>query len=689
MYKLCIDTGGTFTESVVLDTQGEFHEFKTPTTPWDFSEGVLNTIKEAASYFQISVEDLLKQTEWIVHGTTVSTNALVQRKLSRAALITSKGFRDIIEMRRSLKIETKSMYDAFIPPYDPLIPRYLRFTVDEKTKSSGELVRPINEDELQNVIQRIKNEGVEAISICFINSYANPANEIKAAEICKQSLKGVFVSYSSDILPKMGEYERESTCVINASVGPIVEKYLTNLEAKLRDSGYSNQLLIVQANQFVQSVSAIVDKPVFLTGSGPAAGPVGAVKTGDIIDERNFLIGDMGGTTWDTSLVNNGEVSLKTGKWIGDDRLGIKVVDVISIGAGGGSIGWIDSLGLLRVGPQSASSDPGPACYNQGGTEPTVTDAAVILGYINPDNFCGGKIKLKIELAEAAMQKITKSLRMNNEEAVQALFTTVNSNMADAISEISTRKGYDIRDFNLLSTGGGGPLCGVFVADNLGMKKIVVPRFSSSFCAWSMFFLDIGRDYLRSYLTNIDEAEPETMNKLYENMLAEALKDLSVFNVSQTDLVLEKSVEVRYEGQYHILEIKLPDTSVTKEGIQSMTTEFHQLHEEIFTFSLPWVSVELINLRLIARVKASKIPIAKISQGDTNPSPALLRISQCFFTSSYVDTPIYDGLKLKAGNIIPGNAIIEEPTTTTVIPAGYICSVDEYGNYVIRKSRQR
>lgn len=687
MYKLCIDTGGTFTESVVLDTQGEFHEFKTPTTPGDFSEGVLNTIKEAASYFQISVEDLLKQTEWIVHGTTVSTNALVQRKLSRTALITSKGFRDIIEMRRSLKIETKSMYDAFIPPYEPLIPRYLRFTVDEKTKSSGEIVRPINEDELQNVVERIKNEGVEAISICFINSYANPANEIKAAEICKQSLKGVFVSYSSDILPKMGEYERESTCVINASVGPIVEKYLTNLEAKLRDSGYSNQLLIVQASQFVQSVSAIVDKPVFLTGSGPAAGPAGAVKTGDIIGERNFLIGDMGGTTWDASLVNNGEVSLKTGKWIGDDRLGIKAVDVMSIGAGGGSIGWIDSLGLLRVGPQSASSDPGPACYDQGGTEPTVTDAAVILGYINPDNFCGGKIKLKIELAEAAMQKITKSLRMNNEEAAQALFTTVNSNMADAISEISTRKGYDIRDFNLLSTGGGGPLCGVFVADNLGMKKIVVPRFSSSFCAWSMFFLDIGRDYLRSYLTNIDEAEPEIMNKLYESMLAEALKDLSVFNVSQTDLVLEKSVEVRYQGQYHMLEIKLQNTSITKEEIQSMTTEFHQLHEELFTFSLPWVSIELINLRLIVKIKASKIPIAKISQGDTNPSPALLRISQCFFSSSYVDTPIYDGLKLKAGNIITGHAIIEEPTTTTVIPTDYICSVDEYGNYIIGKSR--
>ena len=689
MYKLCIDTGGTFTESVVLDTQGEFHEFKTPTTPWDFSEGVLNTIKEAASYFQITLEDFLKQTEWIVHGTTVSTNALVQRKLSRTALITSKGFRDIIEMRRSSKIETKSMYDAFIPPYEPLIPRYLRFTVEEKTKSSGEIVRPINKDELQKVIEKIKNEGVEAISICFINSYANPANEKKAAEICKQSLKGVFVSYSSDILPKMGEYERESTCVINASVGPIVNKYLTTLEAKLKDSGFSNQLLIVQANQFVQSVSAIIDKPVFLTGSGPAAGPAGAVKTGDIIDEHNFLIGDMGGTTWDASLVKKGEVSLKTGEWIGDDRLGIKVVDVISIGAGGGSIGWIDPLGLLRVGPQSASSDPGPACYNQGGTEPTVTDAAVILGYINPDNFCGGKIKLKRELAEAAMQKIGKSLSMNNEQAAQALFTTVNSNMADAISEISTRKGYDIRDFNLLSTGGGGPLCGVFVADILGMKETIVPGFSSSFCAWSMFFLDIGRDYLRSYLTNTDEAQPEIINKLYGDMLTDALKDLSDFDVSQKDLVLEKSVEVRYEGQYHILEIKLPDTSITKENIQSMIVEFHQLHKELFTFSLPWVSIELINIRLIAKLKTSKIPIAKIAQGDSNPSPALLRISQCFFSNSYVDTPIYNGLKLKAGNVIAGNAIIEEPTTTIVIPADYDCMVDEYGNYIITQSTQK
>jgi N-methylhydantoinase A len=273
------------------------------------------------------------------------------------------------------------------------------------------------------------------------------------------------------------------------------------------------------------------------------------VHLGENIGEDNFLIGDMGGTTWDASLVKNRKVSLKVGEWLGDDRLGIKVADVISIGAGGGSIGWVDSLGLLRVGPQSASSNPGPACYNQGGTEPTVTDAAVILGYINPDNFCGGKLKLSIDMAKQAMSKVAGPLHMTTEEAAQAMFNTVNSNMADAISEISTRKGYDVRDFNLLACGGGGPLCGAFVADVLGMKKTIVAKYSSSFCAWSMFFLDIGRDYVRSYLCKSDRADLSVINKLYKDMVADALEDVRAFDVSADDLLFDKSAEMRYQGQ--------------------------------------------------------------------------------------------------------------------------------------------
>jgi N-methylhydantoinase A len=298
------------------------------------------------------------------------------------------------------------------------------------------------------------------------------------------------------------------------------------------------------------------------------------------------------------------------------------------------------------------------------------------LGYINPDIFCGGKIKLRVDLAQDAMKKIADPLKMSLEEAAQAIFTTVNSNMADAISEISTRKGYDVRDFSLLSMGGGGPLCGVFVANILGMKKTVVPRFSSSFCAWSMFFLDIGRDYLRSYLRKADEANPEEINKLYHDMTDEAMKDFEAFNVSHKDLTLEKSADVRYQGQYHELEIKFPESEITKKDIKQLVSEFHQLHHELFTFSLPWVPVELINLRLTAKVISQKIPITKIAAGTKDPSRALIRRRKCYF-----------GFKLKSGNIIPGNAIIEEPTTTTVIPAGKICTVDAYGNYIIVREK--
>jgi N-methylhydantoinase A len=685
MFRVCIDTGGTFSESMVLDQKGDLHEFKTATTPRDFSIGVLNTLVEASAYYGISLEELLKQTEWIVHGTTVSTNALVQRKLARTAMITTKGFRDIIEMRRSLKIETKSMYDAFIPPYEPIVPRYLRFTVEEKTKASGEIIKPVQEDELIKVIRQIQKENVEAVAVCFINSYANPENEIKAAGLCKKLLSGVYVTYSNDILPKMGEYERESTAVISASVGPIVSNYLSSLENKLRKSGFRGQLLIVQANQYVQSVSAIVRKPVYLTGSGPAAGPAGAVHLGSLIGEPNFLTGDMGGTTWDAAVIRSGQVSLKAGDWLGDDRIGIKVADVVSIGAGGGSIGWLNPLGLLQMGPQSASSEPGPACYGKGGTEPTTTDAAVVLGYLNPDNFCGGKIKLNTGLAREAINKLAGPLHLSLEETASAMFYTVNSNMADCIAEISTRKGFDVRDFGLLAMGGGGPLCGVFVAEILGMRKTVVPRFAASFCAWSMFFLDIGRDYLRSYLFKADEAKPHDINCLYQEMIREAMQDFEAFKVPQNEIVIEKSVDVRYSGQYHMLEIKVTDQELTGMDIQGMQEEFHQLHKELFSFSLPWVPVEVQNLRLTAKIKSQKIPIKKLNPGTIDPSGALLTRRLCYFDHNFIETPIYNGADLKAGNIIPGNAIIEEPTTTTVIPSGHVCTVDEYGNYIIMR----
>ena len=621
MYRVCVDIGGTFTDSVLIDREGHISEYKVPTTPDDFSEGLMNTMREAALAHKLSIEDFLSRTELIVHGTTIATNALVTRNLARTAMITTKGFRDIIEMRRALKIETKSMYEAYIPPYRPIIPRRLRFTVDEETRYSGEITRGVDLKELDEVIEKIKKAGVEAVAICFINSYANPANEIKAYEICKQALgDSVFVTYSSDILPKMGEYERESTCVVSACLGPIVSKYMTSLENKLKASGFKGQLLIMQTNQFTQSPSAVMKKPVYIIGSGPAAAPAGGAYLAKFIGEPNMITADMGGTTLDAALIKNEEVVLAAGRWINDEKIGIKIADVSSIGAGGGSIAWFDSLGLLRVGPQSASAVPGPACYGKGGTEPTVTDAAVILGYLPTDYFCGGKIPLRMDLARKAMERVSGIMKTSVEEAARCIFETINNNMADEISRISTRKGYDIRDFSLVACGGGGAMCGAFWAEILSCKNVIVPNYSSSFCAWSMFALDIGRDYLRSYIRELDKVNPDEINTLYQQMLTEALSELKAFNVNEEDLTVIRSVDLRYKGQYHEVEIELPSERASLSDIKELANTFHSKHETLYTFSLPWVPIEIRNLRLVTKLKGKKLDLIQIPGGTQNSS---------------------------------------------------------------------
>ena len=684
MFKVCIDIGGTFTDCVVSDGQGEFFQVKAPSTPKDFSLGVLNVLGEAASAYGWPTERFIGEIGLIVHGSTVATNAVVTRNLSKTALITTKGFRDILEMRRALKIETHSMYDAMIPPYEPLVPRHLRLVMEEETRVNGRVVKPIKKAELKIIIEKLKREKVESVAICFINSYANPENERTTAELCRKYLgEDVFVTYSSDILPVMGEYARVSTAVISASVGPIVSKYMTTLEIRLKKAGFAGQLLIMQANQFAQSVDALKRKPVYLIGSGPSAAPAGAVFLGETLGESNFITADMGGTTFDTGLIKKGEVPLIANQWLGDEMLGIKVVDVKSIGAGGGSIASIDSLGLLCVGPRSAGADPGPCCFNKGGKEPTVTDAAVILGYLNAENFWNGKMRLEVDLARAAIKPIAERLNMGIEEAAQAIFTTVNSFMADGITEISTRKGFDIREFSMMSIGGATALCGAFIADLLHVKEMIIPTFAATFSAWSMFSLDIGRDYLRSYICRTSAADHSNINRLYEDMVTEALKDFDALDVKRADLTVVKSADVRYLGQYHEVEIVLPESDITVENIEQLVAEFHEKHAELYTFSLPWVPVEFRNLRLIAKVRGERMNIGKVEAGTADSSGAIKQTRPCYFGGRYRETPIYDRVKLKAGNIFTGPAIVEEELTTVVIPDNFRCKIDDYGNYII------
>ncbi len=685
MYKVCIDTGGTFTDCMVLDEEGNLSEFKSPSTPPDFSQGVMDVLGEASEAYWKSREQFLSETEFIMHGTTAATNALVTRNVARTAMITTRGFRDILEMRRSLKIETHSMYDAFIPPYDPIVPRHLRFVVDEETLPTGEITQPVKIYELRQVIEKIKSEKCEALAICFINSYVNDRNEKIAIEICKKELPDAFICGSSDILPKMGEYERESTCVMCACLGPVVDFYMRNLEESLKKSGFKGQLLIIQANQYVQSVEAVLRKPAYVLGSGPAAAPAGAAFLGKIMKRPNFITADMGGTTFDSALVIDHGVVLTPGMWLGDDRLGFKVVEVSSIGAGGGSIGKLNALGLLQVGPQSAGAEPGPVCYGKGGTAPTVTDSAVILGYIPFDNFWGGKMPLNVGDAKASLNKIADKLNLSVEQAAEAIMTTVCSNMADGISEISTRRGFDVREFTLLAMGGGGGLCAAMMADLLGIREVVVPRFSSSFSAWSMLALDMGRDYLRSYIAATKEADVERVNQLYEDMRREARDEFKALNVSMNEVIYEKSADVRYAGQYHEIEMPLPRGEIAAEDFAAMDREFHKRHEAVFTFSMDWVPSEIRNLRLIAKVKAKKMTLPSVEMGGEDASGALKRRRKCFFKGEFKETSVYDGARLKAGNLLIGPSIIEEPTSTVVIPKGFGCRVDDHGNYLLRK----
>ena len=687
MYKVCIDIGGTFTDCVVSDDSGNLNQFKAPSTPKNFEQGVMDALREAAEGYGLTPTEFIGQVDILVHGSTVATNAVVTRNLAKTAMVTTKGFRDIIEMRRANKIETKSMYEALIAPYDPIVPRHLRFPLEEETRYDGTITTPINRGELKVIIEKLKREKVEAVAVCFINSYANPENERTTADLLRQFLGDeVFVTYSSDILPTMGEYERMSTAVVSACVGPVVSRYATALEKDLGASGFKGELLIIQANQLAQSVAALKRKPVYLIGSGPSAAPAGGCFLGGVLGESNFLCGDMGGTTFDGSVIHDGEVSLTAGYWLGEERVGIKAVDVVSIGAGGGSIGWINSLGLLQVGPQSAGADPGPCCYDRGGTEPTVSDAAVVLGYIPAHEFWGGKMLLDTELAKAALTKVADPLGMTTEQAAAAIFTTVNSNMADGITEISTKKGYDVRDFSLLAFGGATPLSAMFIADALNVKKVVIPRFAPTFSAWSMFCLDIGRDYVRSYICPTTNADPGDINGLYEDMINEALEEFAAFNVSREELTLVKSADVRYAGQYHEVETPLSEGDISAEDIGALTEEFHRKHHDLYTFSLPWVPVEFRNLRLICKSKGVTINMAKIEAGGVDPAAAIKTRRQCYFNGQYRDTDIYDADKLKAGNSITGPAIIEHALTTTVIPEGWDLSVDEYGNYMGRRA---
>ncbi len=687
--KCCTDVGGTFTDCLVLDDQGEVHAFKSPTTPEDPTLGLTNALGKAARSFSMDLPRFMSNVHLLIaHGTTLSTNALLTGRIAKVGLLATKGFRDTIEIRRGYKNIRTSRFNVFVPPYKPLVPRDLRFPVEERTLYTGEILKPLKEEDIYPAIQKFKKERVEAVAICFLHSYINPAHEKRALEICRQELNGVYVTASHEVLPVYREYERFSTTVVSAAVGPITAHYLKALENRLREIGFKGTLYMVQGGGLVQSVEESARRAVSLIGSGPAAAPAGAIRLGQCIGSNNLFSVDMGGTSYDVCLIRNGEIPTTDYNWVGDERVAMKMVDVPAVGAGGGSIAWIDSLGLLRVGPQSAGADPGPACYGKGGTRPTVTDADLILGYVPADYFLGGEISLKTDLAEKAIRAVAEPLGIDLPTAAMTIFITVNSLMADKMMELSTKRGYDARDFALVVGGGAGPVHGAYLADRLEIPTIIIPRYAATYSAFGMLNMEVGRDFARSLISRKSLMNLARVNSLFAEMELEARQVLGEIGIAPQETVFRRSMEMRYLGQFHEVEVtEVPLGKIGPKELEEITEAFHRRHKALFTFDMTQREVEFLNVCLKATMRQEPLKLAEIPQGSGKPDQALKRHRPVLWSLArgFEETPAYDGTRLKCGDRIAGPAIIEEPATTVVIPVSYDCTVDKVKNYILSR----
>ena len=685
MYRITIDVGGTFTDCLVLDDVGGLRQFKSATTPDDPSIGFLNALTKAAAGYERSLDEFLGQVDLLIHGTTLATNTLINKSGAKTGMITTRDFRDIIEIRRGFKNVRTSMYNVFVPPYKPLVPRRRRLEAAERTLYDGSILIPLEEVEARQAAERLHDDTVESVAICFLHSYANPANEQRAKEIAAEACPGAYLAASHEILPVWREYERFSTTVVSAYVGPVVERYLRALVERLDASGFGGHLLLMLSDGLVETVEYCIPRAVYLIGSGPAAAPAGAINIGEALGSGDILSVDMGGTSFDICMMRDGEIPTTTDGWVQDERVAIKMVDIQSGGAGGGSIAWIDQLGLLRVGPTSAGGDPGPACYGKGGTEPTVTDADLILGYVPADFFLGGEIPLQPELACDALQKVAQPLGMSIEASAAAIFTTINSYMADQITEVATRRGYDVRDFALVAGGGAGPVHAAFIADLLHLPQVVVPSIAATYSAFGMFAMDVGRNYARSYITRAKVVDVERVNQLYEEMAAEAVEGFRVLDVGAQDVAFARSADLRYVGQFHEVEVEVPNGTLTAEQLETAIENFHRKHEQLYTFNMPWQQVELLTFRLRATTPKAPFELRRIAAGGEDASAAIKRSRTCWFDGREVETRVYDGALLRAGNRLQGPAIIEETTTTVVVPSTYELVVDPFKNYALTR----
>lgn len=674
MYRLSTDVGGTFTDGVLLDeTTGRIKISKVLTTPANQAIGTIEGINK----FNVS----LGEVTFLVHGTTAIINALIESKGAKTALITTEGFRDILEIGRSNRLE---MYDALYKKPDPLIPRFLRFGVRERINAAGEILVPLDMFSLEKVINELKRYGVEAVAVCLLNAYANPKHEEEIGQFLQNQYPEIVFTLSHQITRRYYEYERVSTTVQNAYVMPAVRKYLQSLEDQLNKNGYKNALQIMQSNGGVMTSVIARTIPIAMVESGPAAGAIGAAALAALTGHKNVISYDMGGTTAKTALITRGMPETADTYVVEERPILLPVVDLREIGAGGGSIAWIDEAGALHVGPQSAGADPGPACYRNGGTEPTVTDANLHLGLLNPQNFLGGEMEIDANLAKQAIAKLAAYYNISVDEAAFGIIKIVNTNMSALLQSMTVKRGYDPREFVLVAYGGAGPLHASAIAQELGIPKVIVPMNSGVFSAWGMLMADLRHDFAMTHIKPLAQAQISQINSIFEN-LEERLREIfKQENVADSDIEITHLMDLRYLGQEHTLSVTIPNNFSESDKIIA-SKAFDDLHLAAYGHNAPEEPKEVVSMKAIGIGKVNKPNMQIIDAGSKEPEIKAQTGERMVYrgNGSFERYRIFRRENLLAGNVIYGPAVIEEITATTVVESSQVCTVDQYGNLII------
>ncbi|QGX97076.1 hydantoinase/oxoprolinase family protein [Roseovarius faecimaris] len=689
-YRLGIDAGGTFTDFVLADKSGKVKLYKALSTPADPTLAIKNGLALMSEDTGMSAEEIVSKCDLCINGTTVGLNALIQHKGGKTGLICTKGHEDSIEIRLGHK-EDGYRYDPEYPPAVMLVPRYLRCGVDERVLSNGDVRTPMNEDDVRAACELFLKEGVETVAISFVWSVLEPSHERRAAEIVREMMPDAILTVGSELYPQVREYTRTSTAVTNAYLAPIMKKYVDAVDAYFRKLGARYPVRYFQSNGGLAIGQAMTDRSVYAINSGPASAPTAGLAVAAPFKEKNVITCDMGGTSFDITLTKGGVTNLNKNIDFLRYRIGVPMIQVETLGAGGGSIGWIDEMGLLQMGPQSAGADPGPACYDQGGEHPTVSDANLVLGYLNPDGLVGGRLPLDAKKARQAIKThVADPLGISPEKAAYGMYTIVNNNMVNGIRRVSVERGYDPRDFVLVGAGGATAAHITAIAEEMGIGTIILPKLASGLCAYGQIISDVKYNYMATAPLRLDNAKAYAqINKLYKQIEKQGRDHLKKDGFKAGQIRAERSIEMRYVGQVHECTVEIGNFEINSKTVDQVIEAFHARHEQLYTYSERHNTIEVVNIESTLYGAVDKPKQAKIGKG-ASPDKAMKGHRKAIFDASGKagKTPVYDGGMLGAGATIKGPAVIEEETTTIVVIPGWSAKLDASGSYVITRKKR-